>query len=105
MDTLLKVCGAAALLAIVGYPLIVGTGGNSEQQNERPASDITYQQYDALRVGMTYEEVTQALGRPGVVQSRDTNTVMYLWGNSGYASMVARFRDGKLVEKNHMGLR
>lgn len=69
--------------------------------------DITHSpaQFDTsliseVKPGMTYEEVRQILGNPGVViAGTDQQNLVYRWSHTGQ-SFMGRFEDGKLIRKN-----
>jgi len=70
---------------------------------------VTLTQYERIREGMTYAEVTAVIGTAGQELSRSDlagyTTVMYSWTNSNGSNMNAMFQNGKLVNKAQFGLR
>lgn len=74
-----------------------------------PASKVTLANYNRLKTGMSYAEVSAILGE-GTEMSRseiaDYVTVMYSWDGDGFgANMNAMFQNGKLVQKAQFGLK
>ena len=73
-----------------------------------PPPVVTKAEYDLIREGMTYEQVTQIIGASGEEQSRSDlagfTTVMYSWMNSNGSNMNAMFQNGGLVQKAQFGL-
>lgn len=53
-----------------------------------------------IKPGMSYEEVQQALGDPGmIIAGTDQENSVYRWSNSGI-SFMGRFENGRLIRKN-----
>lgn len=67
--------------------------------------------YDRLREGMTYEDVTRILGSAGKVRATNNTTpidaVMYEWEGRGRfgANINVLFESGRLISKGQNGLR
>jgi hypothetical protein len=68
-------------------------------------STISRAQYQVLQDGMSYQEVVQILGRPGVESGRAGNYVDYLWYNPDGSALAAGFVDGRMTVKNPAMLR
>jgi len=73
---------------------------------------LTLARFNALKKGMTYDEVIAILGKPGELTSTAENaahkTQMYIWKvpkSPIGANMNALFTDGKLVSKAQAGLK
>ncbi len=79
---------------------------------------ITLRQFNGLANGMSYDDVAEALGSPGLTVTPDTaddaqamdraHVVMKVWSNAGGKSvgyMTVAFKNGKLVQKVQFGLR
>lgn len=70
---------------------------------------ITYQSYARVQTYMTYDEVTEIIGKPGQELSRSYvagyDTVMYQWVNGDGSNMNALFQNDRLVQKAQFGLR
>jgi hypothetical protein len=70
---------------------------------------VTLAEYEQVREGMTYEEVTSVIGAAGQELSRSDlagyTTVMYSWANSNGSNMNSMFQNGRLVNKAQFGLR
>ncbi len=80
----------------------------------------TKAKYDALQLGMTYEEAAKVVGaegslvsdkrltpgvpRPGEKEENMSHAKTYQWKNSDSKWMTAVFVDGKLVRKGESGL-
>ena len=57
--------------------------------------------YEAISPGMTVEEVTQALGLPPrQITSDHAQVIIFSWRDAAGSSFVARFEDGKLIQKS-----
>jgi len=76
---------------------------------------VTMAQYESIRDGMSYEEVTQIVGTPGEENARNhldgvegvmgsIETVMYSWQNPDGSNMNAMFQNNRLVQKAQYGL-
>ena len=61
---------------------------------------VTLSEYEQIRDGMGYGEVTTIIGTPGQELSRSElagySTVMYSWSNPNGSNMNAMFQNGKL---------
>jgi hypothetical protein len=70
---------------------------------------VTLSEYEQIREGMSYAEVTAIIGASGQELSRSElagyRTVMYSWGNQNGSNMNAMFQNDKLVNKAQLGLR
>jgi hypothetical protein len=70
---------------------------------------VALAKYNAIREGMSYQEVTSIIGVQGQELSRsdlaEYTTVMYSWSNSNGSNMNAMFQNGRLVNKAQFGLR
>lgn len=70
---------------------------------------ITYDKYQQLQEGMTYEEVKEIIGNPGEELSRssfdDYTFTMYSWTNPNASNMTATFENDRLSSKSQFGLR
>lgn len=65
--------------------------------------------YNALRMGMSYQDVVTILGSSGIEVTRselgDLTTVMYEWyARNGLGNMNAMFQNDRLVSKTQFGL-
>lgn len=70
---------------------------------------VALEEYNAIREGMSYQEVASIIGDPGQEMSRSDiagyNTVMYSWSNKNGSNMNAMFQNDKLINKAQIGLR
>jgi hypothetical protein len=70
---------------------------------------VTMAEYEQIREGMTYVEVTSVVGTAGQELSRSDiagySSVMYSWTNLNGSNMNAMFQNDKLVNKAQFGLR
>ena len=70
---------------------------------------ITYDKYQQIQDGMTYEEVKEIIGNPGEELSRtsvgDYTFTMYSWTNPNASNMTATFENDRLSSKSQFGLR
>jgi hypothetical protein len=86
-----------------------GPPSSSEQRGRTDADDISLDDFNRLREGMTYAEVTTILGKQGSEMSRSTladiTTVMYSWEGPGIANMNAMFQNDRLISKAQFGLK
>jgi hypothetical protein len=73
------------------------------------ACDVMKQQYNQLKMRMTYAEAVKVLGCDGEeISSSEVagfKTNMYMWHGTGDANMNAMFENGRLISKAQMGLR
>jgi hypothetical protein len=77
-----------------------------------PPPAVTMANFNRLRMGMSYAQVTAIIGEPSQEMSRvevaGTETVMYMWEADGITfggNMNAMFQNGRLVSKAQFGLR
>jgi hypothetical protein len=68
-------------------------------------STISRAQYEALQDGMSYPEVVNILGRPGVESGRAGSYVTYPWYNPDGPALAAGFVDDRMTSKNPAMLR
>lgn len=78
--------------------------------------NITVEQYDRMRAGMTYAQACAAVGTYGVEVSQSNakwksfpfsgsiTMVMYRWMNSNGSNITAMFKNGRLMTKAQSGL-
>lgn len=70
-----------------------------EEEPEPEPLELNVQTAQDIKAGMTYEDVREILGDPGVViAGTDEENVVYRWSYSGM-SFMGRFEDGVLVRK------
>jgi hypothetical protein len=73
-----------------------------------PLIQVTKADLDAIRTGMTYEQVRGMIGVAGEEQSRSDlggyRTIMYGWKNANGSNMNAMFQNNQLVSKAQFGL-
>ena len=97
----------ALLWSIAGIPGSQNSDATSLQSTTTP--QITLSKYNQLQDGMTYSEVANILGKPGIEISSSSvagiKTVMIQWEADGFANMNAMFQNGKLVSKAQFGLK
>lgn len=93
----------------------VSSSSTAEEIRKTITPTITMEKYSRIQNGMSYNEVKQILGEPGVEQSRNKmegvpgvmesiETVMYAWQNPGGSNMNAMFQNDKLIQKAQFGL-
>jgi hypothetical protein len=71
-------------------------------------STISMAQYHAIRegqTGMSYQEVVNILGRPGIEKGSAGPVVSYAWGNPDGSLISITFADGRAMSKAQHGLR
>ena len=66
--------------------------------------NITIDQYNELKPGMTYAEVLDIIKIPGTQSAMSNNIEIYTWGNATYVYLMLTFVDGKLQSKNQSSL-
>jgi cytochrome c biogenesis factor len=70
---------------------------------------VTLAEYEQVREGMSYQEVSGIIGAAGQELSRSELAgyvdVVYSWSNENGSNMNAMFQNGKLVNKAQYGLR
>ena len=71
--------------------------------------EITMEMYEAVKNGMTYEEVVEIFGGEGAPMSSskllDSVSIIYMWeGESLGSNCNITFQDGKVFAKAQMGL-
>lgn len=67
---------------------------------------ITFEQYQQVKIGMTYEEVAAIMGGNGNAISEASSTAVYSYFGTGGigANAVFTFQNGKLLTKAQSGL-
>lgn len=72
-------------------------------------AQITMANYHRIQTGMTYSEVCEILGKPGVEMARNElagiKTELYSWQSKGPANMNVMFQNGRMVQKAQFGLK
>jgi hypothetical protein len=112
--------GVGVVLALVGFISIVYVSQQISNIIRDPFAPnamtgdgtpptVTLAEYEQIRDGMTYFQVTAIIGAGGQEMSRSDlagyTTVMYGWSNSNGSNMNAMFQNGRLVNKAQFGLR
>lgn len=90
-------------------PVISGNGNSVTYQNGFPTlesikaqrPDISDQQYDAIKVGMTYPEVLSIVKIPGKENTSGRGVQVYTWGTEMWVYMMVTFVNGKVHSKSH----
>jgi hypothetical protein len=121
--TLFTVLGLFVILLLIG---IFSDGGKEDgsTDNAAPAAaketknkpTISKSEFDALQIGMSYEDATTLIGGPGDVQSEsgkkggtglEIHTILYGFKGEGSvgANASLMFQDGKLMNKSQAGLK
>lgn len=84
----------------------------SEEMNQPPV--ITLAEFEAIKQGMTYQQVVQVVGTEGTLSSESgfdnfdgTKTMFktYSWNNADISSASIGFTDGKVDNKFQVGLK
>jgi Domain of Unknown Function with PDB structure (DUF3862) len=84
---------------------------NDEKSEPENKPTISKAEFDAIKTGMTYEEVVEIIGSEGEVRSEtgeagsEFHTIMYSWDGEGIgANASLMFQGGKLQSKSQFGL-
>jgi hypothetical protein len=80
-------------------------GKLKEADTRLRGSAITMAQYHAIQPAMSYQEVVNILGRPGVEAGRGENVVSYHWQNPDGSTVAANFVNGRMIVKVPVMLR
>ena len=99
------VCASAAVIITMTAPIEPTTGGQQQ-------GGITLAQFNAVEMGMTYQEVCEIMGSDGELLSEvdldmgaEYVTKIYMWeGNSFGANANVTFQGGKATAKAQLGL-
>lgn len=90
------------------------TSQNQQDNNEltQTKSGVTYENFEKIQTGMTYEQVVEIFGKEGKVMSEvdmgmeEYATKMYYWyDNTGIANCNVTIQGGKVIAKAQAGLR
>ncbi|MCM1112189.1 MAG: hypothetical protein NC399_02925 [Muribaculum sp.] len=81
-----------------------------ESAQEEEKDFITYEEFDSIENGMTYEQVVDIVGYDGTVMSSvdlaNINTTMYCWyGVDGITNANVTFQNNAVVSKAQFGLK
>lgn len=72
----------------------------AQPQEPAPPAEYDTALLQNIKSGMSYEEVRELLGNPGmVIAGTDQSNQVYRWSSSGL-SFMGRFENGKLIRKN-----
>ncbi|MDP6073779.1 MAG: DUF3862 domain-containing protein [Myxococcota bacterium] len=81
-------------------------------KGEDPPPIVTLAEFEQIEIGMSYREVVDILGEPGVViappaeaGAREVETIRYVWQNSDVSNMKATFENGQLTGKAQLYLK
>ncbi len=83
-------------------------------KKEDPPPIVTLVEFEQTELGMSYQEVVDILGDPGVVivpppapegGDGDVEATNYVWQNSDFSNMSATFQDGQLAKKSQLYLK
>ena len=83
--------------------MLASTGCESSSDRGTTDINVTMDQYNAIRNGMTYDEVVDLLGFDGVERNNNGVDAMYSWIAST-GNIVVYFRNGRVVSKAQSGL-
>jgi hypothetical protein len=92
------ICAAVFGLVLLGFAL----RPRSEQET-RQRCEVTLDQYNRLKNGMTHSEVTGMIGCEGTAVSRyevsNVETVLFIWLGNGYpgSHVILSFQGGRVV--------
>jgi hypothetical protein len=121
-DKLLVALGAVLVLIVPGAcgMGIVGVGSflngievHHPEAVERAAPIVTLAEYEQIEQTMSYREVVDVIGDPGIAiapsaapeaSHGDASNSRYLWRNDDASNMKATFRDDQLLTKSQMFL-
>lgn len=123
-----KTCPSCGAKAKRGHPVLGGVliflgacaiiGALSNELPEDTSSDvnkptITLEEFEAVKTGMSYDEVVAIIGGDGIASSEvdlgvgnEYKTAMYIWDGEGSLGANANitFQGGKVVSKAQIGL-
>ena len=89
------------LIAVFSFALM-GCGNTAVSTDP---GKITFEKFNQIQQGMTYQEVTQILGREGELMSEAGSMRMYTWKNEdGGSNMNVTLDNNRVVAKGQMGL-
>ena len=67
---------------------------------------VSFAQYQALKIGMSYVQVSKVLGCDGIETAHMSfNTVLYDWPGRAGGFITATFQNGRLLSKTQVGLK
>ena len=82
--------------------------GLKSSSDESGKSNVTKEQYERLKDGMSYKEVIAILGTEGDEQFKSNIAgfafATYQWKGSGFSSIIVTFQNDKLQSKSQVGL-
>ena len=111
MKKVLIAVGVLAIVFIVCVGVLMQSGMDriDTQSDTRQEETVTKAEYDAVKTGMSYSQVSAIIGFDGEEQSRnqimDITTVMYDWRNDDLSGMNAIFQNDKLTQKSQFMLK
>lgn len=84
-----------------GNSVVYGSGFPSLETIQAQRPNISDEQYNAIKIGMTYPEVLQIVKIPGKEAGTNGSVKVYTWGTEVYVYMVVNFVNGKVQSKSH----
>ncbi|MNI63950.1 hypothetical protein D3C73_1193640 [compost metagenome] len=80
--------------------------GNNTSPGKGDNVYITFEQYQQIKVGMSYEEVSGIIGGDGSALSESDDMIVYTYSGNSYTggNAVFSFVNGKLITKAQAGL-
>ncbi|MBW2268983.1 MAG: DUF3862 domain-containing protein [Deltaproteobacteria bacterium] len=80
-------------------------------KGEDPPPIVTLAEFEQIETGMSYREVVEILGEPGVaiapsaVPEGGGGAIRYVWQNSDVSNMRATFQNDQLAKKSQLYLK
>lgn len=104
------VAGACVLIAIILFAVSSSSGGGKTNTQSGNPPTISFDEFQAIQTGMTYDEVVNIVGGEGELLSESSiagyDTKMYQWdGDESFSSANVTIQNNAVVSKAQLGLK
>lgn len=104
------ISGIFALIAIILFVISSNAGSNNIPAQTKNAPTISFDEFQAIQTGMTYDEVVNIIGGEGELLSESSlagyETKMYQWnGDNGFSNANVTIQNNAVVSKAQFGLK
>jgi hypothetical protein len=98
---------ALAILVLIGIGFISSFGGKTEKPIDKNA--VTYEKYESLKTGMSYDDVVKIMGGEGqevsMIGEGQFKMRTVIWDAGFLSNVTVVFTGGRLSSKSQIGLK